>query len=124
MLREIISGRKKTNGQIRLWYVDDKLDLFVFLNENNVLMQFQLCYNKQDNEHVISWSNKFGYAHNRIDTGRNTPGRAGSPLFVPNGSCDIDEVKTNFLNSSLNLDITLFEQVYRKLVGYKYSVAI
>ncbi len=109
MLREIPSSRKRINGLTRRWFTNEIFDLFIFFNKNNMLVQFQLCYIKRDNEHVISWSEKSGYAHDRIDTGRDMPGRAGSPLFVSNGFCDIDTVKKTFIDSSLNLDNTLFE---------------
>ncbi len=122
MLREILSSRKIINGQSRRWFTNEMFDLFIFFNNENMLVQFQLCYDKQDNEHVISWSERSGYAHNRIDTGRDIPGRAGSPLFVSNGSCDIETLKKAFIESSLNLDNSLFDQIYRKLVGYKHGL--
>jgi hypothetical protein len=122
MLREILLSRRIINGLSRRWFTNELFDLFVFFNTSNMLVQFQLCYSKDNNEHVISWSEKFGYTHNRVDTGRIMPGRAGTPLFVSNGSCDIDTIKKSFIDSSLHLDNLLFDQIFKKLIGYKYGV--
>ena len=120
MLREILSSRKRINGQARRWFASKKFDLFVFFNKENRLVEFQLCYDKLNNENVIAWSEKSGYTHALIDAGRNTSGRSSSPIFIANGCCDIGKLKKSFIEASLNLDDSLFEQIYKKLVGYKY----
>ena len=122
MLREISRSQKTTNGMTRRWFTNEKFDLFVFIKDDNQLAQLQLCYDKHHKEHVIAWSEKYGYEHAYIDTGRNMSGRAGSPVFTTNGLCDIDEVKRSFIDTSLNLDNMLFDQIYRKLVGYKLGI--
>ncbi|MEM7026714.1 MAG: hypothetical protein AAF410_00640 [Pseudomonadota bacterium] len=122
MLREIIISRKKINGLTRRWFSNEIFDVFVFFNHEDELVQLQLCYDKNNMERVNSCSRDLGYNHARIDTGRNISGRSGSPVFFDCSNCDIDRVKKTFIDSSLDLDDILFDQIYRKLIGFKLGI--
>ena len=55
MLREVPKGRIQINNLRRRWFTDESLDLFIFLNKEDELVQLQICYDKTEQEHVFSW---------------------------------------------------------------------
>lgn len=119
MLHEITSGQRKVDDLTRRWFSDDSMDLFVFLDQEEQLVQLQLCYDKLNDEHVLSWKKESGFSHDRIDDGQNVSGKARAPIMVANGICDVDIVLNQFKESGQEISSELFNVIYSKLIEFK-----
>ena len=85
MFREI-NGVKQIPGEpFRRWFSCESMDLFVWTNENNTIVSYQLSYDKPHPEKALSWSVERGFSHDNVDDG-SRPGRhPGSPILVADG---------------------------------------
>ena len=114
MLKEIkhisqIPGEKK-----RRWFTSKYFDLFVFY-ENGEIVEFQLSYNKSENEKIILWSKKEGFSHQGVDQGEH-PGKVKrSPIIVPDGIFQKTLVLEKFIKESQDIDRDVANFVIQKL---------
>ena len=81
MLREI-TDESKPNER---WFTDEEIDLYVWLEEGSIVA-FQLCYNKAQDEHALTWRAEGGLSHTLVDTDDASPGRNMSPLLLKHGT--------------------------------------
>ena len=85
-MREIGPVRQDSDRGSRRWFQDDYFDLFVWQDRTGIPIAFQLCYERGAGEGAISWSAADGFAHARVDGGRNVAMRSPmSPLLRPDG---------------------------------------
>jgi hypothetical protein len=119
MLRSV-SGIKKEKGSPRhLWFTDSYFDLFVWLDEEDQIMRFQLTYAKNRDEHSLTWKRESGYVHDRIDDGEERPGRyKGSPILVADGAFDYRAVVERFKQESAKIERRIATFVIDKLLQY------
>jgi hypothetical protein len=88
MLREI-QARQLPGEPARRWFTSPDIDLFVWLGADGAPTGFQLCYDKQQREHALTWTLAAGFTHMGVDGGESRPGRyKGTPILVANGSID------------------------------------
>ena len=114
MLKEIKHISQIPNERKRRWFTDDFFDLFVFY-ENDEIVEFQLSYNKKDNEKVIIWSKIEGFSHQQIDEGDH-PGKVKrSPIIIPDGKLDKLFIIEKFRDESKKIDKEVAEFVLKKL---------
>ena len=120
MLYEIKDIDQKDKDLRRKWFYDDKMDLLVWLYENNEVYGFQLCYIKGQEKHALTWFSEKGYSHNKVDESDNKIGRRrGTPLLVSDGIFDPHKLGESFKNKSKDLDINLSNFIYDKIINYK-----
>ena len=64
MLREI-RGVEQRNPQLtKRWFQDDYFDLFIWQNNTAEIVQFQLCYRRDEpDERVLEWRRGQGFLH-------------------------------------------------------------
>ena len=111
MLREIKEVKQVKNEAFRRWFTDKSFDLIVWL-EDTEISGFQLCYNKEDDEHAITWQKAGGFKHNKIDNGER-PGLSNmTPILVPDGLFEKDHVARIFKEASAEIDKNIAEFVY------------
>ncbi|MFA9420922.1 MAG: hypothetical protein ACERLB_12300 [Gammaproteobacteria bacterium] len=61
------------------------MDLFVWTNDSDEVVSYQLGYDKPHPEKALSWSVERGFSHDDVDDG-SRPGRhPGSPMLVADG---------------------------------------
>jgi len=107
---------------IKRWFSDQNNDLFVWLNAAGQVTAFQFSYDKAHNEHLLSWSEVYGYSHDRIDDGEDVHLQIKmSPIMVPNGAVDCAKVAETFRRVSELLEPKLGEFIYRKLQEFGSS---
>lgn len=122
MLYEIRNIRQNEGEPRRRWFIDDYFDLVVWLNNDEEIQGFQLCYNKAKNQHALTWHKESGYMHNRVDSGEDKPGKPkGIPILVTDGFFDYEEVAEIFKKESRNIDDNISELVYKKILQYSTS---
>jgi hypothetical protein len=118
MLTEIRNARQINGEGTRRWFTDEFFDLIVWYGDTGAPTGFQLCYDKQEHERAITWTEAHGFQHNRIDSGE-VPGHAKmTPVVVADGAFDRDPVVKRFQKASQGLppDVTAF--VSRTLESY------
>jgi hypothetical protein len=121
MLYEIKNVKQYPNEPKRKWFFDHSMDLTVWFDEHENVLGFQLCYNKTDVPHALTWTRSMGYRHNRIDDGES--GRVGKkkgiPILLQDGMFPHLEVAESFKSASGKIDPSLSSFVYQKLIRYQ-----
>lgn len=125
MLREISSTRQNSNRLEKRWFTDTDMDLFIWLS-NKEPSRFQLSYNKRDLEHALTWDIESGFSHNRVDTGEQQSvfKYKMTPILLADGEFDAATVARNFLQSSENIEESLADFIYARLLEYPGQFAI
>lgn len=102
----------------RRWFSDAYFDLIVWQDENGEILQFELCYNKNKDEHAFVWSKQAGSAHLKVDDGELVMGRHKmSPVFIADGFFDSETLTARFLEAAEDIDQELTTFVCSKLKG-------
>ncbi|MGC8765971.1 MAG: hypothetical protein ACP5QT_08835 [Brevinematia bacterium] len=117
MLKEIkhisqIPGEKK-----RRWFTSKYFDLFVFYDGNEIV-EFQLSYNKSEDEKIILWTKKDGFSHQGVDEGEHPGKIKRSPIIVPDGIFQKSVVLEKFIKESKDIDRNVVDFVIKKLEAY------
>jgi hypothetical protein len=82
-LRELRDTRQVEGEPKRRWFSSPDLDLIVWLDDEESLVGFQLCYDKTRGERALTWRDGRGYDHNAVDDGEQSPGQYKStPILV------------------------------------------
>ena len=82
MFREI-SGVKQIPGELcRRWVFCESMDLFVWTNDSDEIVSYQLSYNKPHPEKALSWSLEKGFTHDDVDDG-SRPGHNPASTIHP-----------------------------------------
>lgn len=120
MLKESHSTRQFPNEPIRRWFTGSALDLIIWYEENEEIVGFQLCYNKGMNEHALTWWEGKGFSHTRIDDGEGLPdSQKMTPILLPDGAFDKEEVLTLFRQEGAGIDPELISFVTGKVYGFR-----
>ena len=85
MFREIPIVKQVPGEPTRRWFVDERIDLFVWFGPDQAYTGFQLSYDKPISEKAITWKRDAGFAHTRVDDGSRPGQHPGSPLLVVKG---------------------------------------
>jgi len=97
MLREIPAARQVPGDEKRRWFTSANIDLFVWVNDGGAPIGFQLCYDKQLQEHALTWTEGTGYSHMAVDGGESRPARyKGAPILVANGAFEASRILEEF----------------------------
>lgn len=92
MLREIKKTSQDRGEPKRRWFSGSEMDLFVWLNEDDEIVGYQLTYDKPHSEKALIWNEKEGITHLGVDEGLKPGGHPGSPLLVPDGIMDPSKI--------------------------------
>ncbi len=112
---------KQVPGEpLRRWFTDDFFDLIIWVNEIGEIVGFQLCYDKNFDQHAITWKKQTGYMHNKVDDGENKPGKYKSAaILIPDGTFDFKKIVEKFKCNCEEIDSKVTSFVYSKLNEYK-----
>ncbi len=115
MLREIPVS-KADNEPARRWFTDNKTDLFVWLDDNGNISRFQICYNKGENEHALTWEAGHGISHHAVDDGEEKVMKMKkSPILVQDGRVDIETITRIFTDIGHELPAFIYNFVLDKI---------
>lgn len=118
MLSEIKDVRQIKDEGFRRWFTDSYFDLILWYEEQNEISGFQLCYDKNGNERALTWRKDQGFSHEKIDDGDVVPGPKRTPILVPDGKFEKNEIAEKFESESRNIDLKISEFVYGKLMEF------
>lgn len=120
MLQEFKDLSQNQDGFRKLFF-DNYFDLFIWYDtENGNIIGFQLCYNKEEEEHSLIWRVHKGFLHSGIETGENRPGRAKqSPVLIKDGVFNNLCLAKKFEHHSDQLEKEIFDLVYTKILEYE-----
>ena len=109
-LREINNTRQESGELRRRWFSGEEMDLYVWLNDEEVIVAYQLTYDKPHSEKAVVWKEEEGISHLGVDDGSNPGGHPGSPLLVPDGKMNGTRIiaKLKEHGSDLDSEITGF----------------
>ena len=117
MLREVIDARQVPGEARRRWFTSPSIDLFVWTDDQGAATGFQLCYDKQDREHALTWTAAGGFNHMTVDGGESRPARyKGSPILVADGVINTQRVLEQFLGESASVPAEFVRFVEAKIV--------
>jgi hypothetical protein len=102
----------------RRWFSDDYFDLILWMGQQGEPSGFQLCYDKFSQERALTWTEKKGFTHERVDDGESNPSKNQTPILVPDGICPTQEIIRLFLQRSIEMDPLLSSFVVEKLSEY------
>lgn len=118
MLHESKVSQKEKNV-FRRWFQDDYFDLIVWYDiDYKSILGFQLCYDKNYDEHAFTWNKLYGFQHHRIDNSRTLYSYPATPILVSDGVFPFADLIKRFNISSENIDITIKNLVIEKLTEY------
>lgn len=118
MLYEVKNVRQHKNEGFRRWFTDKDFDLIIWY-DNNIINGFQLCYNKNEYERALTWTNADNtFFHNKIDNGEIPGGFKESPILVADGLFDKVKIANKFKESSKQIDQEISKFVYNKILEY------
>lgn len=119
MLREITPTRQITDEPERKWFTGNALDLIVWFAASNKVIGFQLCYLKGSDEHALTWWKSRGFSHDKIDDGEGFPdNQKMTPILVPDGTFDKEELIALFREKSGEIDPHLVRFVTKTIESY------
>ena len=118
MLMEIPGTRQHPGELRRRWFTDDTMDLVVWLDEDDGIAAFQLCYDKLGREKCITWKLSSGYVHTAVDDGEEPGRHKRSPILVSDGELDAWSVCGEFRRRMGAVEESMREFVSEKLINY------
>ena len=116
-LREIVDVRQVPGEPKRRWFSSEDIDLIVWLDDSGAPVSFQLCYDKLQSEHALTWQPEFGFVHLAVDGGEQGVGfqYKSTPILVAGGHCDANRVTSRFTEVSGQLPSVIVEFVTERL---------
>ena len=118
MLRELPSRKPGIGEPKRRWFFCHDLDLVVWLDNDENPVAFQLAYDKDRNEHSISWRAEKGFQHFKVDDGNPFAGKTQTPLLHANGVFHPGPLIDQFKSLSGEMPAPLASFVIAKLQAY------
>ena len=115
MFHEIKDVKQEPGPGRRRWFESDHFDLVVWLEPDERIAGFQLCYDFGRGERALTWREGGGFAHNMVDTGTESPFKNCTPILVADGEVPWSEVTSRFTARSGSLEPALRDFVLTKL---------
>jgi hypothetical protein len=118
-LKESRRVRQIPGESRRRWFSSSEMDLAVWVDDRGEINGFELCYDKAKAERALRWKRGSGFLHERVDDGEGRPGRhKATPVLVPDGVFDAKKISRLFAAASRDIDQTIADFVYRRLLEY------
>lgn len=103
MIKERTVKQHKGELQRRL-FNNAYFDIFVWHDEFDSIVKFQLCYDIYCNERALTWTEGKGFKHDIIDDGGIDPTRNESPVLKEGGVFPLEDILEKFVVSSEGID--------------------
>jgi len=106
MLREVDNVSQREDEGRRRWFADRYFDLIVWYEPDDPdrVLGFQLCYDKAHDEHALTWRRQGGFTHHSIDDGQPHAETNSTPILVPDGVLQVDDLRRRFAAACGDID--------------------
>ena len=116
MLKEISNLSDTSSDLRRRWFSDAKLDLYVWYDKDNQIVEFQLCYDKGSDEQALAWNRETGMSHHTVNNGVTGPDKIkGSPVMTEDTSFNFVKARDLFTVAGQKLEHDLFGFILNRL---------
>jgi hypothetical protein len=102
----------------RIWFTDDKFDLYVWYEPDGALFGFQLCYDKEGTERAVTWLRSGVLRHTRVDSGDHHPLGNASPILTATCPIEPAAIRREFLERAGGLPAEVRDLVLGKLAEF------
>ena len=92
MLREIKETGQRRGERKKRWFSNSNMDLFIWFDDDDEIVSYQLTYDKPNAEKALTWSAEHGFSHTGVDDGTRPGKHPGSPLLVANGAFEAAKI--------------------------------
>ena len=114
------SNIQQISGELpRRWFSDEFFDLIIWEKKPGNYNSFQLCYNKQSDEHALTWRKEHSVEHFRVDSGEPGPLKNLSPMMIDDGVVDLNRLIRKFEEKSRKIEPQIRDFILRKLEEYQ-----
>lgn len=122
MLRESPQVGQIEGEPRRRWFFDDEFDLIVWCDPGGRPVEFQLCYDKAGCERALTWRQRYGLTHGRVDTGDDRPGQYKlAPVIQPDHRPPPADLHARFLNASAGIESAVRYFVLERLASARQA---
>jgi len=120
MLAEIKNVRQIPGEGFRRWFRDDYFDLIIWYDDEMAIFGFQLCYDKEKDEHSLTWKRSGHISHDKVDTGESGMwGPKSTPVLMADGPFPYEEISDRFKRVCENVDENISEFILKRLRDYE-----
>ena len=120
MLKEAKNVRQIEGEPRRRWFDDEYFDLIVWLDKDDSVWGFQLCYDREYKPRALTWTKKDGYKHTGIDDWEGSGGMLKeSPVLVVDGLFDSGVIGKKLEKASAELPPQISGFVLKKVSDFK-----
>jgi len=118
MLIEIDNPRQNENERRRVFH-DDYFDLYVWIAHDGAISGFQLCYDRDGMERALTWREKHGYSHEKVDPGEDIGKHFKmKPVLLADGLFDYRGIAERFREAGAGIDKNIAGFVHKKILEY------
>jgi hypothetical protein len=96
MLSEVAKTKQVDGEPVKRWFTSDNMDLFVWLDDENNILNYQLTYDKERNEKALTWDKTEGFKHLVVENSERSCKYPQSPLLKVGGTLDLQKLLTHF----------------------------
>jgi hypothetical protein len=89
VLRQISDVYNRPGEPLKIWFTDEKLDLYIWLSNDDQILKFQFTYDKPHDEKSLLWKFQNKLSHTAIDDGSRPGKHPSSPISL--GEIPIDK---------------------------------
>ena len=112
MLKEIPTVNQIEGEPKHRWFSNESIDLYVWYDTNDKIIQFQICYDKGPYEKALTWNENMKLSHHCVDDGESGVFRMKrTPILVAGGVFDKEKILKLFTELGARLEHGLFEFV-------------
>ena len=94
------------------------MDLYVWYDNADAPLGFQLCYGKPNEERALTWFRPASFSHMRVDTGPADGQGGGTPLLVLDGTFEPIPVRAEFARFGADLPRDVRDLVLAQLDAF------
>lgn len=117
LLQEIREIRQIEGEPRRRWFSDSVLDIYVWYDGDDAVIQFQICYDKGPGEQALTWKKDEGILHHSVDDGESGIYRMKStPVIVADTRYDPARIVDLLKQHGGKLEHDLYEFILFHLV--------
>jgi hypothetical protein len=120
MLREVRHVMQFPGEPRRRWFSDEDFDLIVWVDPEDQIIGFQLCYDKEIDQKALTWHNQDGYQHSRVDDGDNPGKMKASPVLEADRHFDHEGIGRRFRENKGDVPEKIVDCVYEKIMNYSF----